>query len=290
MAQPADVGRQPYRNFTHRDYVGHIQNWAIVQDHRGVMYAGNNNGVLEYDGNTWKTIPINGNIARCLDVDEYGRVWVGAQDDMGYLAADSTGNLFFKSLKGMVSCSGHEIGLTRQVCATPSGVYFSTNSCIVKINGNEVTHYRPKTYFHRTYSVSDKVFSVQPGVGLTVLKNDTLMLAPQGEFFENILIYAMVPFDEHTILIATQSDGFFLYNTQGLSDETVEYTSNFLTRFYTNDDSFFSENWVYCGVALNNNLFAFGTYRGGVALIDKKGQIVQRIGKAEGIQDRKSVV
>jgi len=285
MAQPADVGRQPYRNFTHRDYVGHIQNWAIVQDHRGVMYAGNNNGVLEYDGNTWKTIPINGNIARCLDVDEYGRVWVGAQDDMGYLAADSTGNLFFKSLKGMVSCSGHEIGLTRQVCATPSGVYFSTNSCIVKINGNEVTHYSPKTYFHRTYSVSDKVFSVQPGVGLTVLKNDTLMLAPQGEFFENILIYAMVPFDEYTILIATQSDGFFLYNTQGLSDETVEYTSNFLTRFYTNDDSFFSENWVYCGVALNNNLFAFGTYRGGVALIDKKGQIVQRIGKAEGIQD-----
>ena len=70
MAQPADVGRQPYRNFTHRDYVGHIQNWAIVQDHRGVMYAGNNNGVLEYDGNTWKTIPINGNIARCLDVED----------------------------------------------------------------------------------------------------------------------------------------------------------------------------------------------------------------------------
>ncbi|HBN89961.1 MAG TPA: hypothetical protein DD408_12445, partial [Rheinheimera sp.] len=37
-------------NFKPKDYNGGTQNWAVVQDHRGVLYVGNNVGVLEYDG------------------------------------------------------------------------------------------------------------------------------------------------------------------------------------------------------------------------------------------------
>lgn len=31
------------------DYNAGIQNWAIAQDERGVMYFGNNSGLLEFD-------------------------------------------------------------------------------------------------------------------------------------------------------------------------------------------------------------------------------------------------
>ena len=47
----------PYmRNYTPKDYDAFAQNWAIVQDKRGVMYFGNGNGVLEYDGVSWRLI------------------------------------------------------------------------------------------------------------------------------------------------------------------------------------------------------------------------------------------
>ena len=35
------------QNFSARDYNAHQQNWAVVQDPRGVMYFGNVAGVLE---------------------------------------------------------------------------------------------------------------------------------------------------------------------------------------------------------------------------------------------------
>jgi serine phosphatase RsbU (regulator of sigma subunit)/ligand-binding sensor domain-containing protein len=280
-----DLGKQPYKNFSHRDYSGHFQNWAVVQDTRGFIYVANNNGVLEFDGNSWRTISINGLVARCLDVDNYGRIWVGAQDDFGYLAPDSSGTLVFKSLKYLASDICPPIGLVRQVYATSEGVFFSTNSCIIRINGLEVKTYTPKTIFHRTYNVLGYVFTVQPDVGLTMIKGDTLELVPAGERFSNARIYAMMPYDNRKILIATQSDGMFLYDASYIDDPIDHDASSFLIPFTTKNDKFLSDNWVYWGEVLSNNRFAFGTYRGGAVIIDKEGEVVQYIGKSEGIQD-----
>jgi len=41
------------RNYPPDEYGAHNQNWAILQDSRGVMYFGNSDGALEYDGESW---------------------------------------------------------------------------------------------------------------------------------------------------------------------------------------------------------------------------------------------
>ena len=41
----------PYiQNFSPTDYNAEIQNFSIIQDKRGLIYFGNNKGVLVYDG------------------------------------------------------------------------------------------------------------------------------------------------------------------------------------------------------------------------------------------------
>ena len=48
----------PYiQNFSPTDYNAEIQNFSIVQDKRGLIYFGNNKGVLVYDGVSWRLIP-----------------------------------------------------------------------------------------------------------------------------------------------------------------------------------------------------------------------------------------
>lgn len=42
------------RSYSVSDYNVGIQNWAIAQDERGVMYFGNNSGLLEFDGSAWR--------------------------------------------------------------------------------------------------------------------------------------------------------------------------------------------------------------------------------------------
>src|SRR5579871_6084965 len=65
-----------------KTYGASPQNWAIAQDRRGVMYFGNTDGLLEYDGVSWRKIKIpNGSAVRSLAVDGNGTIFVGAQRD-----------------------------------------------------------------------------------------------------------------------------------------------------------------------------------------------------------------
>ncbi|PKP36380.1 MAG: hypothetical protein CVT98_08100, partial [Bacteroidetes bacterium HGW-Bacteroidetes-15] len=258
-----EIGRLPFKNFSHRDYLGHFQNWAVIQDFRGMIYSCNNSGVLEYDGNDWRIISINNAIARCIDSDSNGRIWVGGQDEFGYLAPDSLGSMVYHSLNHLVDVGCLPFGMVRQVFATDNGIFFSANNCLFRVNGSKVDTWYPKTFFHRTYHVFDRIFSVQPEIGLTVQVNDTLILVPEGERFANTRVYAMVKYDEESILIATQSEGFFLYKISALMNGKVSTKVDILEPFQTSDDNFFKENWVYNGIVLPNGLFAFGTYRGG---------------------------
>ena len=45
-----------YEHFKPHNYQHYPQNWAIVQDQRGVIYVANKDGVLEYDGSQWRLI------------------------------------------------------------------------------------------------------------------------------------------------------------------------------------------------------------------------------------------
>lgn len=285
FASSGEKGKYPIVYFSHRDYSAHSQNWAIVQDGRGLIYVANNSGILEYDGSEWRKISVNNALVRCLEVDSNGRIWVGGQDELGYLAADSLGSMNFFSLLSSVSESCKPIGLVRQVYSTTSGVYFSTNNCIINIHEGISKVYKPETMFHRTYSVNDKIFSVQPDVGLTMAVGDSMILVSDGTLFAKMRIYCMLPFDSQHILIGTQSDGFFLYKTKFLDSQVSTLKEEAIVPFKTSDDSFFKSNWIYCATKLSNGAFAIGTYRGGVGILTAKGEVVRYINKEYGLKD-----
>ncbi|HAN79736.1 MAG TPA: hypothetical protein DCQ31_19225, partial [Bacteroidales bacterium] len=87
-------------NFQPAVYKAHSQNWAVVQDKRGVLFFGNGSGILEYDGITWQLHPMD--VVRSLAMDNNGRIYVGLRGDFGYLQPDSLGNLQYKSLKDKI--------------------------------------------------------------------------------------------------------------------------------------------------------------------------------------------
>ena len=87
--QPASVGRHPeaggllIRNYPPEAYDAGAQNWALLQDARGVIYVGSTSALLEYDGVTWRKIvtPTRTTI-RSLAADAAGRIYVGAVGDL----------------------------------------------------------------------------------------------------------------------------------------------------------------------------------------------------------------
>lgn len=49
-----EMGFSFIRNYTPKEYGGSGQVWTVVQDQRGILYFGDEDGILEYDGKTWR--------------------------------------------------------------------------------------------------------------------------------------------------------------------------------------------------------------------------------------------
>src|SRR5882757_4996596 len=76
----------PYiQNYPKSTYGSGNQNWSVTQDKNGIMYFGNAEGLLVYDGRYWQqyTMP-HRQIVRSVAADNNGRVYTGSYGEVGY--------------------------------------------------------------------------------------------------------------------------------------------------------------------------------------------------------------
>ncbi len=272
------------RNYDPKEYNAGEQNWSIVQDTRGILYIANNNGILEYDGVSWRTIETaNRRVVRSLALDSNGVIYAGAMGEFGFLASDSLGLLQFTSLVDKVPSDDRDFADVWKTYATPDGIYFQTSDKIFYWSAGKIRVHKAKTSFHASFLVNNRLYVRQRQVGLMQLAGDSLQLALGGGIFTEDRIYTMLPYDETRILIGSREKGLFLLslpetpNSQEVSDP--------ISRFRTEADPFLIENQIYHGTTLRNGHFALATVRGGLLIMDNSGMIKQILNKSSGLQD-----
>jgi hypothetical protein len=94
----------PYvQNYTKAMYQSGNQNWSITRDEHGIMYFGNAEGLLAFDGKYWQQHHMpNGLIVRSVSADGKGKIYAGAYGEFGYWANNSKGVLKYNSLVNLV--------------------------------------------------------------------------------------------------------------------------------------------------------------------------------------------
>src|SRR5687768_16144722 len=96
------IGLPQIINFNNNQFQGGSQTWDIRQDEVGRMYFANNEGLLTYDGSSWKIYPQpNKSILRSIALDRT-RIYAGGQDELGYFSPDAQGILQYTSLKNLI--------------------------------------------------------------------------------------------------------------------------------------------------------------------------------------------
>lgn len=275
-----EQGTPYFTYYTSQMYDGHPQNWAIIQDERGVMYFGNTEGVLEYDGSSWRTISLkNGSAARSLDVDDNGRVYVGGQDDLGYLVPDTTGALQYFSLLETIPEEQRNFGDVRKTYFTSSGVYYITRSQVFRWDGDEMTVITLKNnkVLMRDYGFywKDKLYLLQRKEGLVSLVNDKIKKIPNGGCFKNKRIYTMLPMKNKGFLIGTATAGFYQYDNEQCASLTTQI------------DDFLNKNQLYHACTLPNGNYALAT-SGGIAIIDESGNWLQLLNSSTGFPSERA--
>jgi hypothetical protein len=80
------------RNYERTEYLGGRQTWDIAQNNQNLIYFANNAGVLEFDGTNWNSYQVtNRSVVRSVELDDDGRIYVGAYNEFGYLETQQNG-------------------------------------------------------------------------------------------------------------------------------------------------------------------------------------------------------
>ncbi len=192
-----ELGIPVIKNYTPKEYGAHSQNWAIAQDKNGIMYFGNSNGLLEYDGVSWRLISVLNGAVRSLTISnetENGVIYIGGIDEFGYLAPDKNGTLEYKSLKKLLPKKEKNIGDVWSTVVNSEGIYFQTTSHLIRCSfcENEATVklkiWKTNTFFNYAFVVDNQLYINEAKAGLNLLTNDTLRSRSKITSHFNILI------------------------------------------------------------------------------------------------------
>lgn len=271
--------RLPVTNYTNKEYGrGHqAVNYSIILDDRNIMYAGNANGVLEYDGKSWKFITVRrGAFVTSLAKDSNGTIFIGSQNEFGFLAPDSAGNLIYISLSDSLHEEDRFFTTIWKTYADGNKIFFQAEENIFIFENNTITTIYPETTFHTSFLVNGKFYVREREAGLRDYTSGQPVTIPGGDYFAHLGIFAMLPMkNSDDIFIATQEKGFFLF------DPEADLSS--IKPVKTKNDAFFIKAGIFGGVQLSDSNYAFNTLNEGVIFTDQSGNILNVVNSGSGL-------
>ena len=163
------IGFPPIHNYHKQDYKAETQNWSVQQDPRGLIYFGNNLGLLEFDGNNWKSFTLpNKSIIRSLAIDSLGIIYVGGQDELGYFKADDNGILKFYSQKALLGREFQRFEDIWEIFITKEGIFWGTYETIFLQREDSISIFQTNTRFDNLFLLNEKLYVGESQVGIKV--------------------------------------------------------------------------------------------------------------------------
>lgn len=282
------TGKKEFRNFTPSDYEQQPQNWCIAQDKQGIIYAGNNAGLLQYDGVAWRLLPIPNKVVKSLAVDGKGTIYVGGKNAFGYMTTNAVEGLKYKSLlpelQKIIEPEENEnpIGNVYRTQVASDGIYFRTPGRIYRWNpgAKKMKTWSPPgedSKFSGSFVCNGQYYVHVNKAGLMIMKSDRLELLRGGEKFTGrsmIFLVAGYGSGGGGIIIGARDKGFFIYDGNGMEP------------FPTELDQYVNKKRVSYGIQLKSfhGYYAIATLQGGLVVMNQKGELEYKFTKADGLQ------
>jgi class 3 adenylate cyclase/ligand-binding sensor domain-containing protein len=277
-----EIGLPLVRNFAPKEYKGFSQNWSFVQDSRGVLYFANGDGVLEYDGVQWRVIKLtNDYTAFSLAIDNNNRIYVGSANEFGYLAPSRSGDLKYVSLLNKFELNDRKFNYIRSLFSTKNGIFFIAGEKLYRWDGTNLKYWKLKKPCN-FYKYNDHIVVWQKSIGLKYLNKDSLEDIKSGSYFSNISLQNILPYGKKDLLLVSRDSGLYIMSDPFQLKKNV-YPS--IYKFYNQAFYFFKHNQLLSSMQLKNGNYAFSTLRGGTAIMDKEGNLMQILDKKAGIQN-----
>jgi serine phosphatase RsbU (regulator of sigma subunit) len=279
-AQEYFYGLPNIKNYHFAEMGGSEQNWCITKDHRGVIYVGNNDqGILEFDGSDWRTIPVPGNnTVRSIITGDDGVVYAGLEGDLGRLEPDQRGTLHFRSLLDTDARERYPAVRIWKTYYQDGKVYFCSTKAIFVFDpvSQGLSFINTPPYAFLSFIIPSGIYTGDYESGLMKYQDGQYVPVPGGEFFRKKNVSGLVALDSSHLLASTIFNGLFLIDIEkGTIDSTylkptlkVDLASDMILNLNKDDIHIY-----------------IGTRDEGLIVLNYAGELSEIISTNEGILD-----
>ncbi|WP_029286832.1 triple tyrosine motif-containing protein [Pedobacter sp. R20-19] len=264
----------PYiENYSKSIYGAGNQNWSIAKDNHGIMYYGNAEGLLTFDGKYWQKHKMpNGQIVRSVATDNKGKIYTGCFGEFGYWAIKNN-KLTYHSLTSLLPKGSKITDEIWKIYIDQDRVIFQSFSKILIYQNQKISVVSSSKSLLFLHKVNKRFFVEILENGLHELVGDKLVYLPQSDQLGKQGILSILPYKNGGLLIGTSKNGLFIYDGKNFNPLNTPANA-FLKTYQLNN-----------GVQLLGKYYAYGTILNGLIIIDENGNIVQKINKSSGLQN-----
>jgi len=266
----------PYvQNYTKNIYQSGNQNWSVTRDEQGIMYFGNAEGLLSFDGKYWQQHHMPNNlVVRSVLADGKGKIYTGAFGQFGYWQDDNKGFLRYNSLIDLIPQKYRPINeeIWKIYIDSDRVLFQSFGAIYIYARGSISVVKAPKPYLF-LFQAGKRFFVEQVSAGLFELKGNRLQYVQGSNILGTSGVLSILPFQGNKYIIGTAQSGLFIYDGAHISP-WANQANDFLKTYQLNN-----------GAIIPGKYFAYGTILNGIVVVDTAGHVVQHINKASGLQN-----
>lgn len=272
-AQSVNIGVPPIWNFSRKIYKAGTQNWDAAQDQSGQIYFANNDGVLRYDGTTWVNYPVaNHTIVRSVAIDKDGRIYAGAQSEVGYFYPGPNGVLRYTSLIGLLPPDHRTFEDVWDIAFYEGHVFFRTSRSVFEYTGGAMKIHEVEGELQSIQSTARGLLLQKSNHEILVFKNESFQPLIQLQGLESAITGTM-EWTKDTLIFSSLKNGMFYL------------AGNDAGKWKTAHDDILIEKKIYSSTLLKDGNLALGTSLDGVIVIDHQRRVFRHLNKKQGLQN-----
>lgn len=263
----------PIQNYNPALYDAASQNWDIAVDDRGVVFAANNQGLLEFDGLSWELHKLeSGSIIRSV-FPKGDRIYTGSFREFGYWQTDEKGKMVYHSLSKLMTGLELQSDEFWSIESLGEAIYFRSFGGVFKYENNEIL--KVQNHISTAMEVfQGRLVIAERSKGIFYLTNDNTRQELEGDLsaLEGLNIVELFALKD-TLYIGSKNS-LFIYSQGELSKiEDIEL------------NEFLSESELNHILSVSEEKVLIGTIKNGVAEYDLDTKELRFYNRIEGLQN-----
>ena len=256
------------RQFSTGDFDASPRHMALSSDAEGRLLVGNLDGLLQFDGESWRLYELPGQqpvraIARGAD----GRIYVGSYDTFGWMAPATGGGLVYRELMTAAGLQGkaRNVGVVWAVLPTSTGVYFQSDHALhfLPYRGERGRTWPLPPDTRAFYADGDTLYTRIEGQGFSRFVDGRFVLEPGGERFATLPLPEMFTRKGWRLLVG--EDGFYRADARGIRPLGAQ------------GPAAFANEGAYVATELRDGTLVVGTHSGELFRYERDLTLRQRI-------------